>query len=163
MGNNPFKVIITGRDHLLLRMQGAVNEQADFGPVKFAKRPPIELDLGELTSINSVGIRGFAEWSSRLENEVIELSHVPKFFVDQINMIPGLIPARSKVISFYVPYFCPEKEIEKRILFRRGLEFELNPEGAVKLHYPVVTDDNKSEYELDVVPDKYFAFLEDFA
>jgi len=159
--NNPFKALVTGRDHLLVRMQGPVNELADFAPLKFAKRPPIELDLSEITMINSVGIRSFADWSSKLENEVIELSHVPKFFVDQINMIPGLIPARAKVISFYVPFFCPDKELEKRVLYRRGLEFDVKG-GDVVLNHPTVSDDDLNEYELDVVPAKFFAFLEDF-
>lgn len=146
---------------MLVRMSGPINEQADFSPVKFTKKPPIEIDMSELTSINSVGIRGFAEWANKLENPIIEFSHVPKFFVDQINMIAGLIPPRSKVVSFYVPYFCPEKELEKRILFRRGLEFD-NKDGKAVLNFPQVTDDDKNQYELDVVSEKYFAFIEDF-
>lgn len=156
-----FRVLITGRDHLLVRMEGPINEHADFTPVKFAKRPPIEIDMSEVTLINSVGIRAFADWSAQLQNEVIELSHVPKFFVDQINMIPGLIPARAKVISFYVPFFCPENEKEKRVLYRRGLEFDVKG-GEVKLSHPTVTDEEKHPYELDVVPVKFFSFLEDF-
>lgn len=157
----PFKVVISGRDHLLLRFHGPINEQADFAPIKLAKRPALELNLGEVTLINSVGLRGFAAWSAQLENDIIELSYVPKFFVDQLNMIPALVPDRTKVISFYVPYFDAESESEKLVLYRRGLEFEIKGQD-VALKHPAVTSEQGREMEIDILVDKYFNFLTNF-
>lgn len=156
-----FRVRITGRDHLLVRMSGAVNEHADFSPVKFARRPPLEIDLGELEMINSTGLRAFAAWINDLDNVTIQLSHVPKFFVEQINMVGGLVPPRAKVISFYVPYYCDLKDKEKQILYRTGLEFSRDGE-KVRIDHPKVSTDDES-YEMDVVPAKYFKFLTRFA
>lgn len=157
----PFKVVISGRNHFLVRMSGPINESADFGPVRFAKRPPIEIDMDEVTLINSVGLRSFGNWVCSLENPSIDFSNVPKFVVDQFNMIPGLVPPRSKVLSFYVPYFNAEKELEKRVLYRTGLEFKAEG-GNPNLVHPKVTDTDGNKYEIDVMPGKYFEFLKKY-
>jgi hypothetical protein len=143
-------------------MSGPINEAADFGPIRFATRLPIEIDMDEVSMINSVGLRNFGNWAIALKNPVIELAHVPKFFVDQLNMIPDLIPRYAKVVSFYVPYFNGENELEKRVLYRKGLEFD-RADGAIKLTHPQVTDADKNTYEIDVIPAKFFRFLEKYA
>lgn len=155
--DSAFKVRITGRDQLLIRMSGAVNEHADFAPVKFATRPAIEIDVGEMTMINSTGLRSFSAWINGLENDVITISHCPKFFVEQVNMVGGLLPARAKVISFYVPYYCSDSDKELNILYRQGLEF-VRAGDKFKLNHPEVGGQDES-YEMDVVPAKYFRFL----
>lgn len=144
-----------------MRMSGAVNEHADFSPVRFARRPPLEIDLGELEMINSTGLRSFSRWVNGLENATLQLSHVPKFFVEQINMVGGLIPPRSKVISFYVPYYCDQKDEEQQILYRTGLEFARDGE-KIKIDHPKVSGKD-CNFEMDVVPAKYFKFLTKFA
>ncbi len=156
-----FRVLITGRDKLLVRLIGPITELADFAPVKFPALKPVEIDLSEITAMNSVGIREFAAWTSGLQNAIIEFSHCPKFFVDQVNMIRGLIPARSKILSFYVPYFNPETEEEKRVLFGLGLEFE-GSGATVKINLPTVTGSEGKPMELDVIPEKYFKFLHNY-
>lgn len=161
MSSTPFRVRISGREQLLVRMSGAVNETADFSPVKFAKRPKVEIDLEELTMINSVGLRSFGIWAASLGNEVIEFSHCPKFFIDQVNMIAGLIPPRARVISFYVPYFCDELEEERLILYRKGLEFERQGD-QIKFQYPEVQGPKGEAFVMDVMQEKYFAFLKKF-
>ena len=143
-------------------MSGAVNETADFSPVKFARKPKVEIDLEELTMINSVGLRSFGVWASALGNEVIEFSHCPKFFIDQLNMVAGLVPPRSRIISFYVPYFSDELDQERMILYRRGLEFD-RIDGKVKINNPEVQGDKGERFVIDVMPDKYFAFLKTYA
>lgn len=159
--NSSFRVLITGRTRLLIRFLGPINETADFEPVRFATKPPIEIDLGEATMINSLGIRGFKRWVTELKNEVIEFSHLPKFFVDQVNMIPNLVPMRTRVLSFYVPYYCEAKDLEKVVLYRSGLEF-VREGGKLFLKHPTVTDDEHNTYEMDVMPERYFKFLESY-
>lgn len=158
---NQFRVLISGKEKLLVRLIGPITELADFGPVKFATLKPVEIDLEEITAMNSIGIREFAAWTSSLQNAVIEFSHCPKFFVDQVNMIRGLIPARSKIVSFYVPYFNPQTEEEKRILYRRGLEYD-GVGAEAKLNSPDVTGSDGKPMELDVIPEKYFQFLKQY-
>lgn len=157
-----FKVTMSGSSQFLLRMSGPINEDADFTPVRFPTKVPIEIDMTEVTMINSMGLRAFAAWASSLENKQIEFSHVPKFFADQLNMIPNLIPKWTKINSFYVPYFNAEKELEKRVLYRAGLEFE-KINGEVVLKHPEVKDDEGNEYEIDVIPLKFFSFLQKYS
>lgn len=155
---NTFRAILTGKEKLLLRLIGPITEVADFSPLVFAKKKTLEIDLAEVTSMNSVGIREFAAWSTNLENPVIEFSHCPKFFVDQVNMIKGLVPVRSTFLSFYVPFFSPQTEEEKRVLFTKGLEWE----GAgqdLKIKVPEIRDSKENIMEIDVIPERYFDFL----
>ncbi len=156
-----FRALITGNEKLLVRLIGPVTELADFGPLKFPSMKPVEIDLSEITAMNSIGIREFAAWTSGLQNAIIEFSHCPKFFIDQVNMIRGLIPARSKILSFYVPYYNSETEEEKRILFSRDLEFE-GSGAEVKINMPQVAGKDGAPMELDVIPEKYFQFLQQY-
>lgn len=161
MSTTPFRVRISGREQLLIRMSGAINEVADFSPVKFAKKPKVEIDLEELTMLNSVGLRSFGIWAGALANEVLEFSHCPKFFIDQVNMISGFIPRRARVISFYVPYFSDDLNVERMILYRKGLEFE-RTNDQIRFHHPDVLGEKGERFVMDVIPEKYFAFLRSF-
>ncbi len=161
MSSTPFRVRISGREQLLIRMSGAINEVADFSPVKFAKRPKVEIDLEELTMLNSVGLRSFGLWAAGLGNDVIEFSHCPKFFIDQVNMIAGLIPRHARIVSFYVPYFSDELNVERMVLYRKGLEFEKANE-KVAFHHPEILGDKGEPFVMDIIPEKYFAFLKHF-
>ncbi len=160
-GPNPaatFRSLITGKEKLLVRLIGPITEVADFGPLQFSRLRPVEIDLGEVTAMNSIGIRDFAAWMASLENPVIEFSHCPKFFIDQVNMIIGLVPVRASFLSFYVPFFSSVTDEEKRVLFVKGMEYKGVGEN-VTIELPEVRDSKGNPMELDVVSDRYFEFL----
>lgn len=156
-----FRALITGKEKLLLRLIGPITEVADFGPLKFSRLKPLEIDLSEITAMNSVGIREFAAWAAKLENKVLEFSHCPKFFIDQVNMIQGLIPPQSRFLSFYVPYYDRDSDEEQRVLFRQGLEFKGSGKN-LELHLPEILNEEGVPLEIDVMPDRYFQFLKKF-
>lgn len=158
----PFQARISGRDRLLVRFSGPLTEVADLDPVRFKPNAPVEIDLGEVTTMNSVGVRSFGQWSNRLNNPIIELSHCPKVFINQLNLVRNLIPSRSRVISFYVPYFSESANEEKNVLFTSGLEYEKTAVG-LQIRAPIVKTSGGSEMDLDVIPARYFQFLERFA
>ncbi|MGE4131633.1 MAG: STAS domain-containing protein [Bdellovibrionales bacterium] len=157
-----FKVLISGRSRLLIRFIGHLIEGADLHPVRFSPRRPVEVDLSELESINSVGLREFANWSKTIKNKDFTFSHCPRVFIDQVNMIHGLLPEQAKITSFYVPFVAMKSNREQMILYRSGLEYKLE-KGGVQLHHPEVKDETGDYYELDVIASKYFLFLQRFA
>ena len=159
MQNNTFRALISGKSNYLVRLSGPITEVADFMPVKFKTSVEVEVDLAEVTALNSVGIREFSTWANGLENKILRFSHCPKFFVDQLNMVANMIPARSKVLSFYVPYYSARAETERMVLFRKGLEFDVI-DGKVQLNFPEVNFDDGSPMEIDVIPHRYFRFLD---
>lgn len=152
------KVIISGTDKLVIRMAGKINEAADLQLVNVPKAASIEVDLIDVTHINSVGIRQFRDWAMTLNTPVIWFSYCPRVFIDQVNMIDNFIPKHSRFMSFYVPYFSENTGEEKKVLFVHGEHFE-NKGGEVRMMWPVVTDSAGQGMELDVLPEKYFQFL----
>jgi len=73
-------------------------------------------------------------------------------------MIPDLIPAQAKVISFYVPYYSEESGEERMVLFSSGQQFVVADCGC-QMREPVVLDGSDSPMQMDVLREKYFRFL----
>lgn len=149
---SPQKCIVT--------LQGAITEGFDFWNVSIPVASTLEIDMDRVTTINSVGLREFRSWVHSLRNSKIQLSRVPKVIIDQLNMVAGLVPPQTEVLSFYVPYFSEPLDEEKHFLFRRGSQFNVSPEGQVSFTYPDVRNSENSPMPLDVNPLRYFAFLE---
>lgn len=141
-------------DKLQVKVVGVIDEDVDF-TVYQLKGNQIEVDLKDLKSINSCGIREWIKWMGTAATSQISLHNCPKVIVDQINMVDGFLPANGKVQSFFVPYYSEEAGSEKSVLFSRGKEFndgEVNIPAAVK-------DEDGNEMEMDVIESKYFKFI----
>ncbi len=115
----------------------------------------LRIDLQGLTSINSLGIREWIRFFSKIENHPIELLNCPKIFIDQVNMVQGFINQKDIVKSFYVPYFNDQEKLEKNILFSYGKEYGTTPLNA----HDFIIDEKGRRLEIDVVESKYFKFL----
>ena len=152
------KVLISGRENLVVRLSGKLNEGAELSMVSVPQAKSIEIDLSELTLINSMGIRDFRIWAQGLQAEIMTLSFCPRFFIDQVNMVVDFLPKHAKIASFYVPYYSEETAEEKSVLFSRGQQFK-SEGGQVKLDLPAVTDAAGNAMEIDTITDRYFAFL----
>ncbi len=141
-------------DKLQVKVVGVIDEDVDF-TVYQLKGNQIEVDLKDLKSINSCGIREWIKWMGTASSAQISLHNCPKVIVDQINMVDGFLPANGKVQSFFVPYYSEESGSEKSVLFSRGKEFndgEVTAPAAVK-------DEDGNEMEMDVIESKYFKFI----
>jgi len=143
-------------DEVKVRLQGHIDEDAQFAALGLDGAKKVVLDLDSVTAINSCGIREWIKWiRTAPANSQIVYQKCPKVIVDQINMVAGFLPVNGKVESFYVPYYSEESGNEKMILFREGTEFkqgEVYPPDAVK-------DESGQAMEMDVIEAKYFKFL----
>lgn len=140
---------------LNLKVSGTIDEDADFSQVAIAGNSEINLDLENLKSINSCGIREWIKWIGTAGGAAITFNRCPKVIVDQINMVDGFLPSNAKVASFYVPYYNDDSGSEKNVLFREGTEFDsggVRPPAGVK-------DEEGNEMEMDVIEAKYFKFI----
>lgn len=140
---------------LNLNIAGTIDEDADFSQIPIAGNSEIELNLQNLKSINSCGIREWIQWMGTAGSAKITFSLCPKVIVDQINMVDGFLPANGKVASFYVPYYNDDSGSEKNVLFTYGTEFSessVNPPKDIK-------DEEGNPMEMDVIEAKYFKFL----
>lgn len=120
-------------------------------------KPPAEMliNLDQVKMINSLGIREWIKFMGSMSATKIEFVNCPKIFIDQVNMVQGFIGSNCKIVSFYVPYFNEDANVEKNVLYSDGKEFGA---GFLKVASSVVGEDG-TELDIDVVEQKYFKFL----
>ena len=154
-----FKCMPMGSDPIVIHFIGAMTEDADLSMLRVPSTARLEIELSQLTSINSIGIREMRNWSNSLNNQEIKITFAPKCFIDQVNMVPDLIPRSAEISSFYVPYYSEDSGEENRSLFTLGAEFIPDEGSGFKLNLPTVSDSSGNPMEPDVVMESYFAFL----
>ena len=136
-------------------MNGVIDEDADFNPHSLAGATSVDMNLQNVKSINSCGIREWIKWIGSAGNAKVQYHECPKIIVDQINMVQGFLPAGGKVTSFFVPFYNEDSGTEKNVLFTYGKEYG----DAGLTATPQIKDDAGNEMEMDVVEAKYFKFL----
>ena len=137
---------------------GQIDEEAQFLTVADMPTEAI-IDLGQVSSINSVGIRAWIMWFGQFADTKFNFINCPKALVMQMNMVEGFLPAKNEVRSLQVPFFCEECDEEVDVMFTVGKEIQI-VDGQVKLEYDKssICSDG-SEPELDVSEVKFFRFL----
>lgn len=139
----------------VVSIAGVIDEDMNFSSYSLGPYKEIEINLKNVKSINSCGIREWIKWLGTSKQATIHFLECPKIIIDQVNMVQGFLPENGRIISFYVPYFSDELDLEKNILYSYGKEF--TEEGVLNLEK--ITDENGNELEIDVVESKYFRFL----
>lgn len=142
-------------DNLSIEISGRISEDVVFAKYPLEGFRKITFNLSGVLAINSCGIREWIKWFSQVGDAKIEFNACPKVMIEQFNMIDSVKPKAALVVSFYVPYYNEEKNIEKNILYVRGKDFD---ENGVKVE-SVISDDEGGQLEIDVIADKYFHFL----
>ncbi len=141
----------------ILELSGQIDESFSEELIKLAYQPEIILDLTLVESINSLGIRDWIKFLNELHHHRIYLKHCPKVIIDQINMVQGFLPKHCRVVSFFIPYFNKESHLEKNVLIELDQSREITLEKLCV--EKSIFDENKREFEIDVVTQKYFKFL----
>ncbi|WP_413585214.1 hypothetical protein [Bdellovibrio sp. HCB274] len=145
-----------------IKLNGTLNEySSSLDGVEVNPMFDLNLDLQGLTAINSLGIRNFHSWIYSIECQRLRLFHVPRVFVNQMNLVAGFLPPKTEIESFFVPYFSESTGEEIAVLFTKFLEYK-SIAGKIKISYPVVTDAEGKPMELDVLEDQYFRFLDSY-
>ena len=88
---------------------GAINEKFDFEELKNSGQLPIRINLEGAVSISSIGIRNLKLFIESLPDLAIELYDCPRWIVDILNVIPGILSTKNhrvRVVSAYTPYHC---------------------------------------------------------
>lgn len=142
-------------NQMQLQLTGVIDEDVDFTHHGLQNAQQIEVDLINVKSINSCGIREWIKWLSSAKEAKIAFKQCPKVIVDQMNMVDGFLPTNGFVESFFVPYYSDATGEEKNVLFRNGIEF--NQQGSVQA--PTIQDSKGTEMEMDVIESKYFKFI----
>lgn len=138
-----------------IHLSGMIDERANFKMYGLDGMNKIQLYLSDLKGFNSFGVREWIKWIGKANSSEISLYECPKSLIDQMNMVLGFLPSKSRIMSFYVPY-SNDSGAEKNVLFTFGVEY--NEKGI--LNFPKVVDEDGKPMEMDIVDSKYFKFLE---
>jgi ABC-type transporter Mla MlaB component len=138
-----------------LKLSGKINEEATIEDYDYSQFEVLRVDLHEVSSINSVGVRTWLKWIAKIpKDKQLVFFNVPKILVDQCNMIRGFIPVWAKIESFEVPYYCPSCEaVTKKMIINQSTEYHL---FVVK---SIPCGQCQKDTELDVVAESFFRFL----
>ncbi|KAB2910677.1 MAG: hypothetical protein F9K40_02100 [Kofleriaceae bacterium] len=141
----------------LLTIGGDIDDSTSLAPfVAQLKRSPI-IDLGDVTFINSVGVR---EWITLLGELAqrglrVTLRNVSEPMVRQMTMV---LEARgdAAVESFYAPYACDSCGDERALLLQVDQH-----KDALEAHKPppLPCPSCGSEADFDEFPNRYLSFL----
>ena len=150
-------------DTLIVKVEGEVDEDANFAQLNFDGISKVLIDLEKVHSINSCGIRTWFHWIREIPAEIqISYEKCPQIIVDQINISKGFLPPRAKVSSFYVPYHCDECGADHMEMLTRGENYQESLDGVedwVKFEETHDCPNCGGEMEVDIINAKYFKFL----
>lgn len=151
--NSKFQIrneIVNSELHLFL--SGPLNEDSLFTSASFEPTSMIHIHLDELTSINSTGIRQWVIWVKDYPESEWQLWGCPPHFINNLNMIDKFVPKKSKVKTFYLPFFSQETGEEIQILIERE-SWESQPN---KIETP--RDSSGNLMHPDIIEDRFFKF-----
>ncbi len=136
-----------------LKFEGTIDEDADFSVVGELKSSKIIFDLESISFINSCGIREWVDFIEKIPPDT-EITYIkcPQIFVEQMNMVKGMVPAQAEVESFYAPYYSEKLDQVFSILLMTKEIKNMRP--------PEQSDKETGELlEFDDIEEQYFSFL----
>lgn len=140
-------------------LSGRLDEHADFDPLKNAP-DPLKLNIGGVTSINSIGVRRFLAFTLVWSPKKFEFFECTPEFIANINVIPQMLGSNkdeTQIKSFYVPYRCePCKRLEKTLFERAQMKKDASGSVIVPARKCASCGD---DMDLDVEKNEYFLFL----
>lgn len=137
---------------------GAIDESAALHEmVTRAQAGRLVLDLGNVTFINSLGVRDWIRMQAAAQQAGldVELRRVAEPLVHQLNMIIAT-RGNAAVTSFFAPYACDACGREESLL----IDAVANAAGLVRLEPPLMTcPECGSTMAFNDFPERYFSFL----
>ena len=134
-------------------VSGDINEDSNLNTYNLPSGK-IRLDLSDLKSINSIGIR---MWINGLEKFNITPIYIncPHFFVSLLNMVRELFENKALIESFKIPVYCPACRENSDLTLRSGIDF--SPGKVFSYTFPKCKNDESTlESIVDIDTDFYF-------
>jgi anti-anti-sigma regulatory factor len=146
-----------------VHISGMINENTDFGLLELGDAKVIIMDLEQVTSLNSMGLRNWLNWIKTVKSRMqFNFRNCPRAVVDQMNILHGFLPMGAVIESFFVPYSCASCSHEENYLATRGKDYM---EGTVDVKAGTILPEKRpcpvcsASMEWDVLPEQYFSFL----
>jgi hypothetical protein len=145
-------------------LEGPVGEYTPLFTLPIKEAKEVRVDMTKTTYINSVGVKHWILWTSRIPRDCeVKLFNCPFVIVSQANIVMGFLVPQIKVESFRAPFVCEDCNYEEIRTLSRGQEYEYaTPMIPAKLNLPEhfnCPKCKKDSVEPDFMPEKAFKFL----
>jgi hypothetical protein len=145
------------KDTVEVHVAGTINEDARFDSLDLSNSKTVNIDLKDITTINSCGVREWVKWIDSIpKGTTIQYRNVPSAIIDQMNMIFGFLPENARVDSFFVPYYCESCLLVTPLLINIQKDTDVT---NLKIEDTISCQKCSKPAELDVLGAKYFKFL----
>jgi hypothetical protein len=137
-----------------MTITGKIDEESTFPDIA-DHISHLEIDFEDLSFINSCGIREWFNWGKTFSTiKHITFLKCPNILVDQFNLIHGMLEGTNEISSVYIPYYCDPCDALHSELVQLDENFD----------FKTIANERKCKKcgkaaELDIIPDKYFNFL----
>lgn len=144
-------------------LEGPIGEGATIFDRDVRDATKMDVDGGKMTYINSVGVKKWILWNSRIPaTAAFRLRNLPLVMINQASTVQGFLPAHAVVESFFAPYMCPDCSKEETVLLKLGQDYDYGSAAAPKrITLPKKTCSKCNvEMEPDFLEAKAFTFLD---
>lgn len=144
-------------------LSGKLDEHTDFTALGKATSS-LKINLRDITSINSNGIRKFLAFVLDRSSLDMELHECTTEFISNVNVIPQLLgqpPMPQRIKSLYMPLSCEDCDRSENFLITLN-DIKASSDGTWAMR-PVGCKSCKNPMTFDVEPADYFIFMEDAA
>ena len=96
-------------------LDGPLSERSQLfeQPIPKTLNQEIRINMEQVTSINSIGVKSWILWTSQIPRTVkLTLERCPYVVINQVNMIHGFIPDHTIIESFFAPFVCESCDYE---------------------------------------------------
>lgn len=133
-----------------IRMKGIITERVELDTSQVPPGQPLVIDAGEITHLNSLGVRNWIEFVDQLCRRApqVMLERLSPMMVFQASMISTFL-GRAQVVSYLSPWVC--EACDHMLLQAHGIHEEL-PENIA------CPKCKKAAMELDSDADAYRTF-----
>jgi anti-anti-sigma regulatory factor len=149
--------VSTDAGHACLRFAGEIDESSKFGDLAGQVTPPVVIDLGEVTFINSIGVRDWVRFLRTLTARgPVRLRRCSEAMVLQFNMVTEA-SALTEIESFQAPYVCAACGAEEPVELTVARHL---PEGRGSRLPEFPCSECGGALRFGEVPERYLLFLE---
>ena len=147
-----------------LKFSGPISETSIFPEFSLQNISEITLDFGDVTYVNSAGVRVWVKWMWKFEKEKeslkFSIERCSPRIVRQIHAIQNFVPKSTSINSFLIPYDCSSCSHVVEKLFVTETPAQKNLDSLKQmLSASMQCPKCSAQMELDAIPDDYLSLM----
>lgn len=161
-----FKLNTSQKDRTLtVEPVGSMNENATFPDMDASQIDEVVVNFEYTDLINSTGILKWTKWVSdtlsRKPEIRFQFANCTHVVIDQMNRVKGFLPPNSRIVSFYLPFYCEQCDRGDYRPMGLGRDFYEGTENEPgKVDSPEMNCFTcKQAMEIDFNPESFYKFL----